>query len=149
MAPLLVMLASGCALDTTPVALPDLDAARYGLDVQPVVRASCASLDCHGIDGRPLRLYAQDGLRLEASFRGQPLSAAEQQRNVDAFRAVDPTTDRADMHLALLEPLALDAGGVHHEGGDVWASRDDDGYRCVRAWLSGESDEGACARATP
>ncbi|MFK7985952.1 MAG: hypothetical protein AB8I08_07960 [Sandaracinaceae bacterium] len=71
----------------------------------------------------------EDGLRLDASL--------------------DPDTDQVDMHLALLEPLGLDAGGVHHEGGDVWPSRDEDGYRCLRAWLADVPDEGACGRAAP
>jgi len=50
-----------------------------------------------------------------------------------------------------LIPIALRpaAGGIHHvdEAGEVWADRDDPGYRCLRGWLASEPEFAACEAA--
>ena len=43
--------------------LVELDVEAYRRDVHPILEARCATLDCHGVDDRPLRLYAETGLR--------------------------------------------------------------------------------------
>lgn len=144
------VLALACAFEpqgTTPVA--ELDAPFFEASVQPVLAASCASLDCHGVDGRPLRLYSEDGLRREDALRGAPLSVEELAWNVDVFEALDPAATDVDANVALTKPLAVAAGGLEHVGGDVWASREDPGYRCLRTWLAGDLDAGECADAAP
>jgi hypothetical protein len=50
------------------------DAELYASYVQPYVEAGCATLDCHGDPGRPLRLYSELGLRKAAELRPRPLS---------------------------------------------------------------------------
>lgn len=144
------LLALGCGYDAgETVPLTDLDAPFYAAHVQPILATGCASLDCHGVDGRPLRLYSEDGLRRRDDLRGQPLSAGELAWNVEVFEAIDPDAPSADENVALTKPLAVDAGGLYHVGGDLWATRDDPRYRCLRTWLAGELDPGPCAEALP
>jgi hypothetical protein len=109
--------------------------------VQPVLQVGCASLDCHGNAGRPLRLYAKNGLRAEADLRGYKASFDEMRANILAIDGLDPFVDQIEDHLLLLKPLAVDAGGIHHVGGDLWADQTDKVYRCLHAWLrAGVSD---------
>lgn len=145
----IALVASGCVGAESPeLQIAQLDVGAYTELVHPVVRFSCASLDCHGQPGRPLRLYAEEGLRLRAELRGTPLTAEEAEWNVASFAGVDPAATSPEANLVLAKPVV---GEMSHVGGDVWTSREDPGYRCVRAWLAGESDEleniVACAEA--
>ncbi|MCC7537938.1 MAG: hypothetical protein IT379_17060 [Deltaproteobacteria bacterium] len=128
-----------------------LDVAAYRAHVHAVLEPSCATLDCHGDPGRPLRLYAETGLREDDSLRSAkaPLTDAEAIANVESAAGLDPEV-RADESRVLLKPLAERAGGMHHVGGDIWQTRDDDAYVCVAAWLAGGLDadaQAACSRA--
>lgn len=146
----------GC-VDEGTVHAPALDADRYALEVQPFVAASCATLDCHGVLGRPLRLYSELGLRLSASLRPvaldedvepEPLTAEELADNVDAFRALHEEVRGEGEQLALSKPLSQSAGGGKHAGGDLFDSKQHPGYLCLQRWLSGlDSDAGSCSEA--
>jgi hypothetical protein len=140
----LAFVLAGCTGPLTSTVVGGLDVDVYRANVHPFVRFSCASLDCHGAVGRPLRLYAEDGLRAHADLRGVPLSDAEAAWNVAAFAGIDPSPRSIEAHGALGKPVA---GELWHGGGDVWASRDDAGYRCLRAWLARESPTSAVADA--
>ena len=143
----LTLLLIGCAADTTATPLPQLDEPFYAASVQPVVGVTCATLDCHGVGMRPLRLYAADGLRLRDDLRGMPLGLGEVTWNVAAFEAIDPEPVSVDSHVALTKPLSVEAGGLHHLGDPVWTSNADPGYRCLRGWLAGEPRAEPCAEA--
>lgn len=123
------------------------DEAAYVSDVQPILEARCASLDCHGADGRPLRLYAETGRRLRDDLRGQPLAPEEVQANLRALAAIDPGA-APDENLIITKPLA---GGVGHKGGDEWLDENEPQVVCVRGWLAGQSGDAdvmaACATA--
>lgn len=121
------------------------DGAVYEQYVQPYTAASCATLDCHGDPGRPLRMYSELGLRGDASLRmvsiselrpPQTLSAAEVSDNVTAFSSVSKLEDGTH-HLALLKPLR---GGIHHMGGKLWPNEQAPGYLCLRGWLAPSAD---------
>jgi hypothetical protein len=114
--------------------VPAGDIASFAATVQPVVTDSCASLDCHGAPGRPLRLYAERGLRHTAALRDTPITDAEVADNVAAFIGVSP--GEVVDHLALRKPLAIGAGGMEHIGGDLWSSTADPSYAALRAWLA-------------
>ena len=130
--------------------LVELDVEAYARDVHPILEARCATLDCHGVADRPLRLYAETGLRARDDLRDIAIGGAELEANVRAIQALDPAVDPADA-LFVRKPLEAAAGGVAHEGGAVWASRDEPQLACVLAWVGGTSDEpdaaAACARA--
>ncbi|HTE56684.1 MAG TPA: hypothetical protein VK698_37785 [Kofleriaceae bacterium] len=142
---------AACAYDDPGmVPLDQLDQQAFTRDVQPIFEARCATLDCHGVEGRPLRLYAETGLRLRDDLRDLPMTDEEVIANVRSAEGVDPGA-RPDLNLILRKPLAEAAGGVQHEGGDLWLSRDEPQAACVVAWLAGQSEldavRDACIRA--
>lgn len=134
--------------DVEPVDVLAADA--YARDVHPIFEARCATLDCHGVTGRPLRLFAETGLRLRDELRDLPITDEELLANLQAAEAIDPGVE-PERHMILRKPLAEAAGGVEHEGGELWLSRDEPQAACILAWLSGRSDDpaarDACAAA--
>lgn len=126
--------------------LVELDAEVYARDVHPILEARCGTLDCHGVDDRPLRIYAETGLRMRDDLRDQPIEPDELAADVRAVEAIDPGAAPADS-LFIRKPLAGSAGGVFHEGGDLWTARDDPQLICALAWLSGTSDDPAATDA--
>jgi hypothetical protein len=125
---------------------PAGDVATYARDLQPLLEASCATLDCHGDRARPLRLYAETGLRATDALRDQPLTMVELAANASALLAVDPGA-APDDHLAVRKPLPPAEGGVAHIGGKLWRNRQEPAFLCVRSWLAGASDPVQCAAA--
>ena len=150
---LVIALSVGGCIDVEqaeqPVAV--LDEVQYASHVQPYVGLRCGSLDCHGVSGRGLRLYAEHGLRLRADLRGEVITAEEIRHNVAAFAGASPDIERQSDHIALVKGLAVAAGGFAHVGGDIWSSTGEDGYQCILAWLESRTDEtfgqNACAAA--
>jgi hypothetical protein len=126
--------------------LDQLDADAYARDVHPILEARCATLDCHGVDDRPLRLYAETGLRARDDLRDQPIERDELLANVRAIEAIDPGVAPLD-GLVARKPLAAAEGGIWHEGGDIWSSREESQASCVLAWLAGTSDAPAAVEA--
>jgi hypothetical protein len=124
-----------------PPELAALDPVAYARDVHPIFEARCATLDCHGQIDRPLRLYAQTGLRARDDLRDQPIEDSELTANQAAVAALDPGERPADS-LVARKPLDDDAGGVAHEGGALWRAGDAQ-HLCLLAWLEGRSDEPA------
>lgn len=145
-APWLLLLFTACQGGPGVQTLGEADSAGYIAEVNPYVAVGCATLDCHGDPGRPLRLYSEIGLRASTN-RDVPLTMSELDANIQSFVAVDSAPPL--QHLAILKPLAESAGGLDHVGGDVWSDVNDPGYRCVLAWLEGHvSDEqAACEEA--
>jgi hypothetical protein len=131
------VLLAACRDQGTPINLPDADVASYQASVHPILEARCATLDCHGDLDRPLRLYAETGLRAADALRGQPITPAELDANARALIAVDPAPDGRPS-LVLTKPLA---GTVKHIGGDQWDSTDEPQYLCVAGWLDGRIDD--------
>ena len=142
----LALVGGGCARDQGVVSLDGLDPESYARDVQPIFEARCATLDCHGDAGRPLRLYAETGLRARDDLRDLPMTEDELLANVRSVEAIDPDSPFAE-GLMVLKPLAEASGGMAHEGGDIWLDREESQARCVVAWLSGQSDDAAAQEA--
>jgi len=136
------ILAAGCtAYDggSYPLELPAaaFPTETVATELQPYLTVRCASLDCHGAGGRPLRIYAEDGLRLAPELRGELITDDEMILNLQALQALDPEAP-LDSSRTLLKPLSPSAGGMVHEGRTVWSDRDAPGYRCLRAFLAGD-----------
>lgn len=121
-----------CGPDVGAVPLSEPDVAGFG-ELQPWLEARCATLDCHGDPGRPLRLFSETGLRAPGVTRDAPLTAGELEDNAWSLFGVDDAP--AERHLAVTKPLARSAGGVHHVGGDLWTTTDDPAHRCLVGWL--------------
>lgn len=152
--------ASSCAEKTRALEhLAPRDAETFATHVQPYLEASCATLDCHGAQGRALRIYSELGLREAASLRvtpitdkhdPTPITSTELDANRLAFASVALATDAPGEQLALRKPLAVGEGGIHHQGRVHWASKLDQGYLCLRGWLVGDITQdlaGVCAQA--
>ena len=123
--------------------------------VSPVFERRCGTLDCHGQDGRPLRIYSGLGLRLPNDAGATPGSSATTQEEITAnYRAViglepeemtrviageDPPHDL----LILKKPLNLEA----HKGGPAFAPTGDPGEACITTWIAGTTDKNACSAA--
>ena len=132
----LALLLVGCVGSGGVEPAPDGGAAvDYATYVHPILEARCAPLDCHGDPGRPLRLYAQTGLRAADGLRFMPITPAELDLNVRSLAAVDPGV-APEESLVMTKPLA---GGVGHAGGDVWTSPDDPEAVCLLGWLAGRT----------
>ena len=139
---LAVTLLAACSQDGGTVDVAPLDLETYDM-VHPILEARCATLDCHGDPGRPLRLHAEIGLRATGVSRDEPLTDGEREENVRSLAAVDPGAPLDDS-LLLSKPLA---GGEHHVGGDLFTSRDDPQLVCFRGWLAGDAHADAVAAA--
>lgn len=141
---LLPLLIAACGGTNGVEDLPTADTVeRYATDVHPILERRCATLDCHGDPGRPLRLFADTGLRASDALRGQPITAEELAANVRSLLTVDPGTPPAES-LLLSKPLA---GGAHHVGGEIWAAATEPQPRCFIGWLTASRDAAACEEA--
>jgi hypothetical protein len=123
------------------------DYAVYQEFVDPYLQRRCGTLDCHGQPGRAFRLYGVNGLRpFEVGDGGFAVSGSgatleeEKRANFDSAIALEPeemsrVMARQGMNpttlLLLRKPLKLE----RHKGGPAMI-QDDDGYRCVTAWLA-------------
>jgi hypothetical protein len=134
----MVVLLFGCSrYDQGTEPMVDRDFNRYASEIQPIVTDTCASLDCHGNAGMPLRLYAERGLRLDRDLRDTPITTEELVANIGAFAGISVGAATVDDDLSLRKPLAESAGGLHHLGGDLWTSTSDIDYQSLRSWLAG------------
>ncbi len=125
--------------------------------VSAFLEQRCATLDCHGQVGRPLRLYSRTGLRFpNPDVQNTPGSsgttAEELQANYQAVIGLepetmskvvlDPTNNAPQTLLLVKKPRASE----RHKGGQIVVIGDD-GDRCVTSWLSGATDFAACKTA--
>jgi hypothetical protein len=121
----------------------------------------CGALDCHGQEGRALRLYSKDGLRfakLDGGARDQRDTTPEERvENYRATVGLEPeqmsqcvqSSGDCSLLLLSLKPLDISGGGVRHKGGPVLRnSENDDGWMCLQTWLGGSVDPSRCRSAT-
>ncbi|MBX3189264.1 MAG: hypothetical protein KF819_19730 [Labilithrix sp.] len=128
---------------TTGVILPDFN--TYVTHVDRYLARRCGSLDCHGQPGRAYRIYSREGFRLYTIADGslvsgqQPTDPAEQRANFQALIGLEPEEmsrlmarqgDDIKRLLFIRKSLRIE----RHKGGPAMAE-DDEGYRCVEAWL--------------
>lgn len=88
--------------------------------VTPIVRERCAGSSCHGT--AVADLYLTCGA-----------DAPEERWNFElALRYLDQVAASSEL---LRRPLATSAGGVYHEGGDIFADVNDPDYKTLLAWV--------------
>jgi hypothetical protein len=128
----------------TDVLQPDF--ATYRDNVDAYLARRCGTLDCHGQPGRAYRIYSREGFRLYNQDAGlvsgnQPTTPDEVIANFQAIVSLEPeelsrvvAAQGADDALLkwiwIRKPLRLE----RHKGGPAMA-QDDEGYKCVTAWL--------------
>lgn len=146
-----------CACQVDPRVHAELDRDYFRCRVQPILDGSCAMLECHGDEERPLRVFSRNRLRLDLAATksstglGLPLSEPELDANYEsaASFAVSPPEDS----LLVRKPLDESAGGYLHDGrelydeGDVFADAEDPDYLVLLAWLDGDEESPSCVYA--
>lgn len=111
---------------------PAFDA--FVADVQPILSERCGFGSCHGSTQSDFYLTCGD----------TPEQLAHNFIVAQSFIA-----DPADRSELLLRPLAPNAGGVNHSGGDIWSSTGEGEFSTLREWsamagplvLDGETPE--------
>ena len=88
-------------------------------DVQPVLADSCAGGQCHGSEQADLYLTCGDN---------------EEELQWNYFITTQFLTEQVVTSGLLRRPLSTQRGGVFHEGGNVFASSDDDRYQTILGW---------------
>jgi hypothetical protein len=152
---LVVIFGWACAggVDTkrlTPIIAPNQT--QFETFVSPFLERKCATLDCHGQVGRPLRLFSGRGLRLPADGGTYPGSsdttAFEKSANYRSVIGLEPELmSRVEAGLAqprdlllLQKPLGLGTVPESHKGGQVLAPMGDPGEACLRTWINAGAD---------
>lgn len=108
-------------IDLTGDPLDPASFERFVEDVQPILRARCAGGSCHGNPLADLYLTCGDNSR-------------ELRLNYElAVRFLDEVPASSEL---VRRPLAQLAGGVYHEGGDVFADVSDPEYRELLGWAA-------------
>ncbi len=149
-----VLAASACA------ASPDEDARvvvagpdRAAFDaVHPLLQRRCGTLDCHGAAARNWPSWGYGGLRLDPADTpdGRPSTPAEIERTYHALVALEPERSVVLLGGASPETTTFYRKALElerHKGGRRIAPGTD-ADRCLRGFLAGAPDPGACARAT-
>jgi len=124
----------GPGLEARPISVGPMDV--FATEVEPVLESRCAQGGCHGRGDRPFVLCAPGGLRLGAArlHLAGPLDRTEVEINARRLAVLADPFD-SERSVALRKPLAIDAGGLHHGGGEVFVDRTDPGYRTLLRWL--------------
>ena len=152
--PWLLLLSTACVqegIDRPAEPQTTLDQHFFRCRVQPLLTKSCAFMDCHGNDERPLRIYAEQRFRLDVDWLDYetPITDAELDAN---FRVITGFTDADNASHSLLSEKPLDArfGGRYHRGrdlygvDDVFLSREEDDYKTLRSFAGGMSESSDC-----
>jgi hypothetical protein len=118
--------------------------------VSPMLEAHCGTLDCHGQEGRSLRLWNQSGMRLSSDdVTGDGgTREAEVDANYASVITIEPEILDAVVrdHGANPERLTLvrkARGSEHHKGGSA-ISQGSPADQCLSSWLAGAVDQSAC-----
>lgn len=149
-----LVLAGACSTPSDPryVATPPSEA-TFAPVAQMLVH-HCGSLDCHGTQQRNLRLYGNEGLRLDPGAR--PLlppdtSAGEIAEDYLSTIALEPELTSAVVAEGGARPerltLVRKARGQEAHKGGIPILQGDASDTCLTSWLAGKTDEVACQRA--
>lgn len=140
------LVAAGCSADSGPAPARDGDTAMYASEIQPIMRAHCAFLGCHGREGMPLTLYTLDYLRLrdpdgmldtsKPPLDERALSTMEIDHNRRALVSrIGPDDPAGDIDRFVLRLIPTAAGGIPHADTVVFESLSDPELVKLRQFL--------------
>jgi hypothetical protein len=131
--------------------------------VGDVLARRCGSLDCHGQPGRNFQVFHVWGMRLAPNAVAG--GAIADGGDPKSFKTSDAEYDATYRSLVALEPALMSqivaqqghgvealtfvrkaTGTEEHKGGAVITPGDDQDV-CIRTWLAGSTDTGACTQA--
>jgi hypothetical protein len=156
---LLALCLTGCLsegdLGAAPTACAPFD--DFERHVAPLLERRCATLDCHGGEGRPLLIFSDIGRRRpdgpDAADPGYVTGGAvlttryEREGSYLSVCGLEPELMAAVVAgsepptaLTLVRKPRLDE---KHKGGRVWTAESAPD-RCLQSWLRGVIDESAC-----
>ncbi|HVU00253.1 MAG TPA: hypothetical protein VHE30_00825 [Polyangiaceae bacterium] len=104
---------------TTDPTTPDYD--TFATRVNPVIGSTCAAGNCHGSPSNSLYLTC---------------GKTPEQTRWNYFAAGDYVSADAESSELLRRTVSLTAGGVFHEGGTLFQSTADAGYRAILQWAT-------------
>jgi hypothetical protein len=126
-------------IDTKSPLVDETSYQRFAGAVAPLLQKRCAGSSCHGAQTADLYLTCGE-------------TDDERRWNYElALRYLDEVAATSEL---LRRPLADNAGGAYHEGGDIFANVQDPDYKTILAWAEdtvarspqlldfGEADEG-------
>jgi len=134
------------------------DSEVFAAYVSPMMERRCGTLDCHGNDFRPMRLYGELGLRHPGEINvsgGDATTALELNDNYRSICAVEPekvskvAQDPGGQSVNGLLLVRKARGEEGHKGGKVFDPFDDSDL-CVVGWLRGDNPKSvrtACQKA--
>ena len=149
---IVLSLAGLACVDTSGRAtLTDRNISEFTVVALPVLLRDCGFQACHGSQERIFRIYGQGRARLDPATEPlDELTGLEQQLSLQyAEGMVDPVDPKQS--LLLLKPLAVEAGGMGHEGvdkygRDVYRAPDDDGFLTLQRWIISYAPQMAAAQ---
>ena len=134
-----------CPSETVFIGLAADGGKLPGAAVSEYMDRRCGTLDCHGSEARPMRLYGRLGLRApEQNNRsgGAPTTLLELKANYGAVCSIEPEkTDKAVMDMgASAEKLlvVLKARGTEAHKGGIVVMAGSNGDECITGWLKGD-----------
>jgi hypothetical protein len=153
LAALLACTAAGCTSEESGWQKPSRNFQQFQTQVLPVLLRDCAFSTCHGSNERFFRVWGPGRVRFDPMTREfDTLTADEATHGFDiALSMIDPQD--ASRSLLLRKPLAVEAGGAGHRGGDkfgrnIYRSVNDQGYLAIARWVLGRPPAPAQPAAT-
>lgn len=114
--------------------------------VVPVLLRDCGFHTCHGSDDRFYRIYGPGRARLDPTTAAYDAMTGDEASASFTFALSMIDAERPETSLLLRKPLAVEAGGSHHEGVDrfgrnVYRTVDDEGYRAIERFVLALDEE--------
>ena len=134
-----VLACAGCA-DPGDGWQPPEHAFRDFQLVVPVLLRDCGFHACHGSEDRFYRIYGPGRARLDPATPAYDAMTGDEASASFTFALSMIDTQQLEQSLLLRKPLAVEAGGAHHEGvdrfgRDVYRTQDDQGYRAIEEFV--------------
>jgi len=115
---------------------------RFESEVAPELERSCLSSACHGVDPNA----EKNGEVIEWSHFNVRIDSLGRIADMDQAYAISKsrinTIEHPEFSSLLRKPLASEAGGTFHAGGDVFRRREDPGYDTIKHWIAMEEGGG-------
>lgn len=143
--PLVIAVASAvalaaCTLPEHDPSVPEADPVMFREQVYPVILADCGFHGCHGDPAHAFAVFGPGRRRLRADTDlDAPVTAEELAVSFTRARSMLVSREGLQRAPLLRKPLAVEAGGVGHEGTDPWGHgvytrKDDPRFQVLVTW---------------